>query len=154
MKRIQIAPHHIVKDVETVWHEHGPEVDMVMDPKHLTFAPNSLDALYSFHVLDHLFLDEISVAIQNWRACLKPGGELFIVVDDFETLARQFVGGDILIGQLNERYTHPVQFTRDNLIEYVSAAGFGDGSIKIWFADVPELFTRRETELVISGQKV
>lgn len=151
--KIQLSDKKILKDVLTVWQEAGPSVDLVADLRKLTFAPNSLEAIYSFHVLDHLFPNEILNTLINWRECLKPGGTLFVVVDDFEFIARMIVGGDITIDEFNKNFAHPSQFSRDNLIQYMLDAGFQADNLKLWFADIPNLFSKKKYELIIEATK-
>ncbi len=157
--RIQISPRRIVADALVVWHEHGSEVDVVMDFKSVSFAPGTLDAVYAFHVLDHYFESDIMPCLENWTKLLKPGGELFVVVDDFEYIARLMLSGDIGIEQFNGEFSHPYQFSKDLLIKWMSRAGFPDGSTVLWFADVQGMdgkiiFKKQEHELVIVGKKV
>lgn len=151
---LQITPTRIVPNAITVWPEHGPEVDIVMDLKKLTFAPGSIGTIFAFHVLDHVFPNEVMPMLKNWRQCLKPKGVLFVVVDDFEYIARSFVGGDLLIDVLNENYNHPMQFTKDNLVRAVSETGFNTTNMRIWYADVEGQFKRLPHELVISADNV
>jgi predicted SAM-dependent methyltransferase len=152
--KIQLSNKKIVQDAIVVWQEHGPEVDVAMDLKKLTFKPGSVDAIYSFHVLDHMFPEEAVEAIKNWRACLKPGGKIFIIVDDFEFVARGFIGGDISIQLLNELYAHPTQYTRELAIESLKAGGFSESNMNIWMADVvDETFNRSQVELVLESIK-
>ena len=98
---IELSPKKIVPGSFTCWNEPGPEVDLVVDLKKLTFKEGSVEELYSFHIVDHLFENEIVPAISNWKSCLKKGANLFIIVDNFEYLARAFVGGDMSIDELN-----------------------------------------------------
>lgn len=151
--KIQLSPVRILKDVTTVWSEHGPEVDIVMDLKNLTFAPGSIEEMYTFHVLDHLFLDELVPAIMNWRKCLKIGGKVYNTVDDFEYISRAFVGGDIDIELVNEMHSTPTHFTRDYLAAVLKKAGFSDASTHIWFSDVPNLFPKKHYELIMDSIK-
>ena len=152
--KLQLSPQKIVKDHLTVWHEHGSEVDIVMDLKNLTFAPDSIESLCAFHVADHFFEDETRKAFKNWYECLKQNGTLYVVVDNFELIARKFVGGDINISMINERFSHPMQFTKDNLILFLSEAGFIDHEMRIWYADIPEMFTKGEYDFVIAAKKI
>lgn len=152
--KIQLSPTRIVKDAVTVWSEHGPEVDMVMDLKALSFAPGSIDEIYSFHVLDHLFPDEAQVAAKNWFEVLVPGARLYIITDDFEYIARGFVGGDISVDLFNELHNHPHQLTRESGAALLSKAGFKPDDVHVWFADVPNLFPRKHFELVLDAKKI
>lgn len=150
---IEISPKKILKDAVTVWNNPGSEIDLTMEVNKLTFRENSIDAIYTYHVLDHLFSDEIIEAISNWKKCLKPGGNLFIVVDDFEYVCREFVGGDINIDQFNKNHTRPCNFNKDNIVEYCMKAGFPEGSVKIWFTDIPNIYIKKHYEMIFSAQK-
>ena len=152
--KIQITPNRIIKDAFSVWQEAGPGVDQTVDVKNLTFAENSIEKIYTFHVLDHLFPNEAAAALENWRKCLAPGGKLFIVVDDFEWLCRMFVGGSVLIDDFNEKFTHPTQFTTENLTAFCQKAGFDPNKIVIWYADVTDEFPKQEHELIFQVEKI
>lgn len=152
--KIQLSKNRVVPDAMTVWYEHGPEVDVVMDLKRPGFAAGSVEKLYVFHVLDHLFPNEVSAAMRAWKDLLAPGGRLFLVVDDFEFLCRSVVGGDLGIAQFNADFTHPSYFTRDSLVEAVREAGIHDERIVLWFADVTGEFKKAEHELVVAAQNL
>lgn len=145
---IEISPKKIIKDAVTVWNQPGPEVDVVMDPKNLTFREGSIKTIYAFHVLDHLFENEIVEAMNNWRKCLVAHGELFVIVDDFEHLARAFVGGDIDIESFNLNFTHPTNFTLELMVSYYKRAGFNEEKVVKWF-EMPG-FPKEEHELITS----
>jgi predicted SAM-dependent methyltransferase len=123
---------------------------MVVDLKKLPFAPGSLEAVYSFHVLEHLFPNECVAALASWKAALAPGGKLFVVNDDFEFICRSFVGGDVSIEQINADFTHPTYITRDNIVTMLGSIGFTTDKITMWFADVPGLFPKAEHEIIVS----
>lgn len=155
---IELSPKKIINGALTVWNQPGPEVDIVMDVKNLTFKENSIEELYSFHVLDHLFMDEIAPALKNWTKCLMPGRKLFIIVDDFEYLARAFVGGDLNINDLNLNFAHPTNITRDNLLEYLKEAGFIEDKIIVWFQNVSNqkgeiIFQKQHFEFILDCTK-
>lgn len=50
----------------------------------LRIRPNSCDAIYCCHVLEHLSLTDARKALQNTFKYLKPGGTFRLVVPDFE----------------------------------------------------------------------
>lgn len=151
--KIQLSQNRIVKDHITIWQEAGPEVDLTMDLKNLSFRSASINQICSIHVLDFLFPEEAKGALKNWYNCLKPGGKLFIVVDDFEYITRAFVGGDINIDVFNKHHSHASQFDQRSLGDMLITTGFAEGNIKVWFADVPEMFSREHYELVLEAQK-
>lgn len=45
----------------------------------LPFDTESVDAIYSRHLIEHLTLREFLVTLEEWSRVLKPGGELYIV---------------------------------------------------------------------------
>lgn len=138
----------------TVWQDAGPEVDVVMDLKALTFRPGSVKMLVVHHVLDRLFEDEAIAALKNWFDCLEKGGKLYIVADDFEYIARAFVGGDIDIGIFNRNHGHASQWDRKSLGDAIIGTGFPEAHVKIWFGEgIPDLIDRRHYELVIEATK-
>lgn len=151
--KIQLSPKKLIKDALCVWNEHGPEVDIVMDLKNLTFAPGSIEVIFTFHVLDHLFSDEVPVALDNWKKCLKKDGELFLVVDDFEYICRAVVGGDIPVEMFNERHAHAVQFSPESLIKCISSAGFPTDKAIVWYESEIDLFKKKHYELLIVAKK-
>lgn len=136
-----------------MWQEPGPEVDLVLDLRNLTFAPGTIEAIYAFHVLDHFYIDEARKAIQNWFQCLKPRAPLYTVVDNFEFIARSFIGGDITIEQINDGFVHPSQYTQENLFNLMHSVGFPKQEIRIWYGDVEGLFPVQTHELVMSANK-
>lgn len=151
--KIQLSQTRIIPDAMVVWSEHGPEVDMVMDLKNLSFAPGSVEMMFAFHVSDHLFPEEVASAMQNWRKCLAPGALLYLLVDDFEYICRGFVGGDLSIDLINDQYNHPTQFTRDAGAAYLRQAGFKDENISVWLvSEMPGLFKKKHYELVIQAK--
>jgi len=148
--KIQLSHKRVIPDAMTVWYEEGPEVDLVMDVKKLTFAPGSVSRLYAFHVLEHMFPKDVVPALANWKACLAPGGQMFVVNDDFEVVARSLIGGDVSIDQFNSGFTHPTYLTRDNMVAALEAVGIPQDRIVLWFADVTDQFPKAEHELVVS----
>lgn len=151
--RIELSPVKIVPGAITVWHEQTPDVDIVMDLKNLTFKPDSIEEIYAFHVLDHMFPEELMKSVQNWKRCLKTNCKLFVIVDDFEYIARAFVGGDISIELFNDIHSHPTQFTIDNGVNLLRKAGFPENMINQWFVDVTNLFPKKHYELVLDATK-
>lgn len=151
--KIQISPTRIVKDALTVWNEAGPEVDIVMDLKNLGFAENSIEAIYSFHVIEHLFDSEILEAIGNWKKCMMPGKDMFIVTDNWEHLCRLYVGGELNIFDFNKNFSYPTKISEENMIQYLHDNGYPDGNVRLWYADVPDLFKKKDHELIVAAKK-
>lgn len=59
--------------------------------KGLPLAPGSCDVLYSSHVLEHLCLADLRVALKNAYTLLKPGGIFRSVVPDLEVAAKNYL---------------------------------------------------------------
>lgn len=153
IKKIQLSPVRIIPNVITVWNRPGPEVDIVMELHDLKFKKNSLDAIYSFHVVEHLFMNEIVGAVQNWTDMLEHQGELFIVTNDFDFIARSYVGGDILLEDINKKFTTPCQLTRDVLTDMLIVSGFYPNDIRVWYTDVTDLFKKEDYELIVAAKR-
>jgi predicted SAM-dependent methyltransferase len=54
-------------------------------------APNSADAIYCSHVLEHLSLEDCRTALRNTFQILKPGGKFRLVVPDLEILSEGYL---------------------------------------------------------------
>ncbi len=59
--------------------------------KGLPLAPGSCAAVYTCHVLEHLYLDECRLALGNIHAYLQPGGRLRVLLPDLRALARRYL---------------------------------------------------------------
>jgi predicted SAM-dependent methyltransferase len=153
MVKIDLSPTRITADALVVWHEPGDQVDLVMDPRKLTFRPDSVDQIITNHVIDQLFLEEAKQAMVNWRDCLKKSGHLFILTDDFEYIARAFVGGDIDIGIFNRNHSHASQWDRQLLGEVLIGLGFPETDVKIWFEGIKDVINKQHYELLIQATK-
>lgn len=98
------------------------------------------DAIYTTHTLEHLYPDEVPVALSEFRRVLKPGGFAVIVVPDlegvqatedvvYESPAGPITGLDMIYGMgrfvATSRYmAHHCGFVRDTLKQVIDAAGF------------------------------
>lgn len=59
--------------------------------KGLPVAPQSAEAVYCSHVLEHMTLEEFRVAIRNVFSYLRPGGTFRLVLPDLEQLITSYV---------------------------------------------------------------
>lgn len=50
--------------------------DLKMDARALQFENNSVDEIYSSHMIEHLTWTDATLAIKHWYQLLKPGGKL------------------------------------------------------------------------------
>jgi predicted SAM-dependent methyltransferase len=60
----------------------------------LPLAPSSCDVVYSSHVLEHLSLSGLRVALQNVLSILKPGGTFRLVVPDLESAVKKYLASE------------------------------------------------------------
>lgn len=151
---VTLAPEPLVKEDFLIWHEQTEHTDASMDLATLSLRAGTVERLISFHVLEKMYLNDVRAALINWRSCLKPGASLFIVVDDFEYVARALVGGDINVEIFNTQHAHPMNFSREYLAQLLVEAGFKETNIKVWFSPVPNLFDQKHYELVIEAVNV
>lgn len=57
----------------------------------LLFPPNSVEAVYASHVLEHIALDDMRVSLANVFTMLRPGGRLRLIVPDLRERARRYL---------------------------------------------------------------
>ena len=68
-----------------------PHIDHVSTIDHLSFiADESIELIYSCHVLEHFKRREVMNVLKEWWRVLKPGGTLRISVPDFEKLCEVY----------------------------------------------------------------
>jgi predicted SAM-dependent methyltransferase len=59
--------------------------------KGLPVPPQSAEVVYCSHVLEHMSLDELRVALRNVFSYLRPGGTFRLVVPDLEQLIKTYL---------------------------------------------------------------
>lgn len=63
--------------------------DLVLDITSLPGIPeNSVDKIYSCHLLEHFSHDEVRGVLDRWNEVLKPGGEIRLSVPDLDAITR------------------------------------------------------------------
>jgi len=68
-----------------------PHVDLVHSVDHLPMIEdNSVEVIYSCHVLEHFHRREAARVLSEWRRMLIPGGTLRLAVPDFESLVELY----------------------------------------------------------------
>lgn len=151
--KIQLSQTRIVPDALVVWSAPGPEVDVVMDLKALTFREGSIETIYANHVLDHLFPDESREALANWFKILKVGGFVHTIQDDFEYISRAFTGGDISPEILNDMHAHASLTTREFVVPMFHAAGFLEANVRVWLEGAPDGIEKKHYEFILSANR-
>ena len=72
----------------------NPAADVKADAKSLPFADNSIDEIYSSHLIEHFDFHEVFGVLKEWKRVLKPSGWLVIETPDFLASCRKFVETD------------------------------------------------------------
>lgn len=122
--------------------EPRPEVDFVGLASCLSqFEDNSLEAIYSSHVLEHFYYqlnNELLNTLAEWYRVLQPGGKLMVSVPDLQVLCWLYLNPNLrplerhqlmsimFGGQKNEYDVHKVGFDCDTLTLYLKKVGFKD----------------------------
>jgi predicted SAM-dependent methyltransferase len=146
-----IAPFFVSLDWEEVRLDVDPSVTptvigSVTDMKDF-FEPQSFDAVWSSHTLEHLFSHEVPEALKEFKRVLKPDGFALILCPDLESVANHIVlhgadgvaytspagpitAIDMLYGHLasvaqgRHHMAHKTGFTADRLGTFLLEAGF------------------------------
>ena len=72
-----------------------PENTRVHDvTKGLPHPPDSVDVIFSSHMLEHLWPDQAQFILEECHRVLKPGGALRLIVPDLEVITRAYVEKD------------------------------------------------------------
>ena len=103
--------------------------------KGLPLSPDSCDAIYCCHVLEHLSLEDARTALLNTYKYLRPRGLFRLVVPDFEQLVATYLASDdasALSQFLN--YTHLGRTTRPRGMSMMLRELFGN-SHHLWMWD-------------------
>ena len=99
----------------------------------------SVEAVFSSHVLEHLFADEVQRLVHELRRVLAPGGICRVIVPDLEKIVSRYDRHDPAaflneIFEVGERRkiatAHHTGFTGPSLIKLFTSAGFTDASIE------------------------
>ena len=112
----------------------GPACDVIMDAKDLRYPDKSVDNIYSFDMVEHVYTKDVSVLFKEWYRVLVPGGRLEIGTIELEALCRQFLNAkfDERKALINHFYgshsfdsdIHHTGFDFDLLKFYLEEAGF------------------------------
>jgi SAM-dependent methyltransferase len=67
--------------------------EVVADCRALPYADDEVDAIWASHVLEHLPIGEVPVALKEWLRVLKPHGRAIIRVPNFDYVAKYWLTG-------------------------------------------------------------
>ncbi len=100
--------------------------------KGLPVAMGSCKGVYASHVLEHLALDDLRVALANTLRILEPDGVFRLVVPDLETMAREYVdsaGEDAAL-----------KFMRDTYLGHSTRSPGAGGLMRAWLGNSTHLW--------------
>jgi len=111
------------------------------------FEDNSVDIIYSSHVLEYFDREEALDVLKEWNRVLKKGGTLRIAVPDFESMTSLYYRGECLLsdiigplygkmGMSNDTIYHKTVYDFSSIVEMLNNAGF----------DTVEKYNWRDTE--------
>jgi predicted SAM-dependent methyltransferase len=112
-----------------------PATDLVAKAWELgSFTENSVDEVYSRHMLEHLYPEDAELALIEWRRILVPGGRLHLIVPDLEFHCRQ------LLGRARSRFPDQRKHAFGSIFGW-RAEGFGGAKydVHLWGYDFAEL---------------
>lgn len=106
--------------IDVVYYDH---VDYLMPVDDLMiYEDDSVDLIYSCHVLEHFHRKKVLRVLEEWHRVLKPGGVLRISVPDFSKLCEVYAETkdiDLVIGPIIGRqdYLYNIHY---NIFDYAS----------------------------------
>jgi predicted SAM-dependent methyltransferase len=101
--------------------------DMWLDVRNgLPFADGSVDRIYTCHVLEHFYYDELTGVLREFRRVLRPDGGLRLLVPSMEEAARAYLAGD---ASLLANFPRPTRSLGGRLFNTI----FCDGQHRIGF---------------------
>jgi SAM-dependent methyltransferase len=112
--------------------------------KGLPLPPESCQAVYCSHVLEHLALEDLDLALRNTASYLQPGGIFRCVLPDLEKRIRDYVS--------DSSPTAAIRFMEDTLLGVKTRPGwtgllgsFLGNSAHLWMWDFKALKSRLES---------
>ena len=146
MKRIKINMGCGKRNFGKEWyHIDGGDYEH-LDHKSITelpFEKDSVDLIYSSHVIEYFDRESISLLLQEWNRVLKPDGIIRLAVPDFEAIANLYVKDKIslsrflgpLYGKMpmsNETIYHKTVYDFDSLKNVLESQNFYEVKLFDW----------------------
>ena len=97
--------------------------DLLADATDLPYDPDTVDEIYCGHMLEHLTWDEGQGTLKHWLSILKRGGEIRIVVPDFDVLAKKYIDNPTTIAMkyMNDYFIY--SYVQDSPHKYFYSGG-------------------------------
>lgn len=121
--------------------KHVATADKIMDALNLEYKNNTVDEIYSSHLLEHFGKRDVPKALKEWHRVLKYGGKLGMNLPNLEWCLKNWLSKpeeekfgivlDMIYGlQTNDGEYHKTGFTKKRLEHLLRDAGFKDISIE------------------------
>lgn len=121
--------------------KHVASADKIMDALDLEYSDNTIDEIYSSHLLEHFGKREVPKALKEWYRVLKFGGKLSLNLPNLEWCLKNWLAKpenekwgiflDMIYGlQTNDGEYHKTGFTKARLETLLKEAGFRNISIQ------------------------
>jgi autotransporter strand-loop-strand O-heptosyltransferase len=113
--------------------------DVIADASKLPYENETVDEIYTSHLLEHLNKYEISGAVKEWYRVLKTDGKIDIEVPDFEEILKFWLSSEDKTGfamdtvfglQTRAGEEHKFGFTKDILKRMLLDVGFSEIEVK------------------------
>lgn len=98
----------------------------------LSFADNSVDVIYSSHVLEHFTPIQAGIFLNQCYRKLKPGGILRIVVPDLENICREYLKALDFAVEGNQEYIDKYQWIIIELLDQMVRVKPGGEMAVFW----------------------
>lgn len=101
----------------------------------LDYSDNSVDLIYSSHVIEYFDRDEVVPVLKEWYRVLRPSGRLRLAVPNFTMLACMYCDGEINLSQVlgplygkmpmgDSTIYHKTTYDRASLTALLESVGF------------------------------
>jgi len=116
--------------------KYAKEADLNVDASELPYANDTVDKIYTSHMVEHVTLPEFQKMLREWRRVLRFGGVLMIRCPNIEAYLRRWLAGDYklrwgegltwLLGSVSRGKGHINRnfFTADRMHQIVKDSGF------------------------------
>lgn len=116
--------------VEGDWREFRLDADPAVEPDFLApahdlalVADGSMDAVFSSHCIEHLYLDQAVPALSEWRRVLRPDGFLLLVCPDLQAAAEMIAQDRLFDKAYCGIRPYDIVFSHQTLVAQGRAAG-------------------------------
>ena len=148
--KLQITPKKMVDDAMVVWPERTPDVGIVLDPLTIELKKESIKTIYAFNVLGMHGYKKAQTILENLFNILEQEGELYIIENNADDIARGYIGADISLHEFNVFFKYAL-FNMPEVVRLLDKVGFPEKRQKAWSDGIK--FKKEKYQIIISGKK-